>query len=92
MSGIAGQARYEGFRGEKVVLVEFRYECRKRLSQKMGFIDKPKRETLMAGKDPPSLTLWDFLLQVILYRMFLLRFVYTHHPRLCLLSSPSILD
>ena len=92
MSRIAGQARYEGFGGEKVVWVEFRLSTRKRLSKKLGFIEKPKRETLMAGKDPPSLTLWDFLLLMLLYRMFLLRFVYTHHPRLGLLSSPSILD
>ena len=46
----------------------------------------------MAGKDPPSLTLWDFLLLVLLYRMFLLRFVYTLHPHQCLLSNPSTPD
>ena len=70
VSGIAGQARYEGFGREIVVWVEFRLSTRKRLSEKQSFIEKPKRETLMAGMAPPSLTLWDFLLQVFLYRIF----------------------
>ena len=92
MSGIAGQARYEGFGSEIVVWVEFRLSTRKWLSENRALLRNPERETLMAGKDPPSLTLWDFLLLALLYRMFLLRLVYTLHPHQCLLSSPSVPD
>ena len=92
MSGIAGQARYEGFGREIVVLIEFRISIGKGYQKNSALLRTPERETFMAGKDPPSLTLWDFLIQVLLHRMFLLRFVYTLHPHQCLLSSPSILD
>ena len=52
MSGIAGQARYEGFGGKIVVWVEFWLSTRKRLSEKQGFIEKPKAGDPHGGQGP----------------------------------------
>ena len=52
MSGIAGQARYEGFGEEIVVWVEFWLSTWKKLSEKLCFIEKPKAGDPHGGQGP----------------------------------------